>query len=119
MKEFVITLRDESQTGLLLALLKRLVTVQGVDLAVRQNGHGVALDVTTADDAHFEAMVDQLIQDALAGKFETLTPEEEEAEKRADNQYWASVGAELNLSDDDIVRLVKEVRAENHVHATA
>ncbi|MCG3160609.1 MAG: hypothetical protein JMDDDDMK_01678 [Acidobacteria bacterium] len=106
MTEFVIKLKDASQTGLLLDALKRLVTFQGVDLSVEQNGQGVALD----DDARFEAIVNQIIEDKLAGRLEPLTEEEQ----RENDEYWENVGAELNLTDDDIVRLVKEVRAEGH-----
>lgn len=120
MTEFVITLRDESQTGLLLATLKRLVTAQGVDLAVEQNGHGVALDATTADDARFEALVDQVIQDALAGRLEALTPEEAEAEDRELAVYGEQKMAELGfLTDDDIVRIIKEDRLERSAQAVA
>ncbi len=120
MKEFVITLRDESQTSLLLALLRRLVTVQGVDLVVHQNGHGVTLDATAADDARFEAMVDQIIQDALAGKFETPTPSEVEAKDRELAAYGERKMAELGFpTDDDIVRIIKEDRLERSVNALA
>jgi hypothetical protein len=107
MTEFVIKLRDASQASLLLDALKRLVTSQGVDLSVEQNGQGIALD----DDARFEAIVNQIIEDKLAGRLEPLT----EDERRELDEYWEGVGAELNLTEDDIVRMVKQVRAEGHV----
>lgn len=107
MTEFVIKLRDDSKVSLLLATLKRLVTSQGVDLAVEQNGRGIALDQTQNGDARFEAMVNQIIEDATAGRLAPLT----EKEKQENDEYWAKVGSELNLSDDDIVRQVKEHRA--------
>lgn len=110
MTEFVIKLRDESKAGLLLAELKRLATDQGLDLSIEQNGRGVALDTALDDDARFEAIVNQIIEDKLAGRLEPLTEEEQ----RENDEYWENVGAELNLTDDDIVRLVKEVRAEGH-----
>ena len=109
MTEFVIKLGDDSQAGLLLAQLKRLVTSEGVDLSVEQNGQQIALDAVLDDDAQFEAMVNQIIADKLAGKLEPLTEEEE----RENDEYWEGVGKELNLTDDDIVRLVNQVRAES------
>jgi hypothetical protein len=111
MTEFVIKLRDASQAGLLLDALKRLVAFQGVDLSVEQNGQGIALDNALDDDARFEAIVNQIIEDKLAGRLEPLTEEE----RRENDEYWEGVGAELNLTEDDIVRLVKQVRAEGHV----
>lgn len=113
MTEFVIKLSDDSKVGLLLATLKRLATSQGVELAVERNGEEVALD-TTADDARFEALVNQIIADAMAGNLEPLTEEEQ----RENAAYWEKVGTEMSLSDDDIVRLVKEQRAEHHAHTT-
>jgi hypothetical protein len=115
MTEFVIKLRDSSQTDVLLAWLKRMVTSTGVDLSVEQNGQGIALDTALDDDARFEATVNQIIEDAIAGRLEPLTEEEE----REDDEYWESIGKELNLTDDDIVRLVKEVRAEGRAQTTA
>ncbi|MGH9839978.1 MAG: hypothetical protein ACREEM_14435 [Blastocatellia bacterium] len=109
MTEYVIKLRDASQAGLLLTALKRLVTAQDIDLSVEQNGQGIALDAVLDDDARFEAVVNQIIEDAMAGKIEPLTEEEE----RENDEYWESVGAELNLTDDEIVRIVNEVRAES------
>lgn len=114
MTEFVIKLRDASQSSLLLAALRRLVTAQGVDLSIEQNGHGVALDTAPDDDARFEATVNQIIEDAIAGRLEPPTEEE----MREDNEYWEGVGAELNLSDDEIVSIVKQVRAERHAQPT-
>jgi len=112
MTEFVIKLRDASQADLLLDALKKLVTFQGVDLSVEQNGHGVALD----DDARFEAIVNQIIEDKLAGKLEPLTEEEMDEIDRDAAEWGAKRAAELGItSDDDIVRLVKQVRAEGHV----
>jgi len=114
MTEFVIKLRDDSKTGIFLATLKRLVTSQGVELAVERNGQGIALDTTT-DDARFEGMVNQIIADAIAGNLEPLTEEEQ----RKNAAYWERLGEELSLDDDDIVRLVKETRAEHHAHTLA
>ena len=113
MTEFILKLRDDSKAGLLLATLGRLAS-QGLELAVERNGKGIALD-THADDAAFEATIQQIVDDAMAGNLAPLTPEEE----REDDEYWATVGEELQLSDDEIVRLVKEVRAETHVRAAA
>ena len=115
MTEFVIKLRDDSKASLLLATLKRLVTSQGVDLAIEQNGQGIALDAAPDDDARFDAMVDQIIADAMAGKLRPLTAEE----MRELDEYGEKVGAELNFSDDDIVRLVKETRAEPRAQSVA
>ncbi len=116
MTEFVIKLKDASQAGLLLDALKRLVTSQGVDLSVEQNGHGIALDAVLDDDTRFEAMVNQIIEDKLAGKLEPLTEEEMDEIDRDAAEWGAKRAAELGItSDDDIVRLVKQVRAEGHV----
>ena len=111
MTEFVIKLRDESKTSLLLSVLKQMVMSQGVDLSVEQNGHGIALDALLDDDLRFEATINQIIADAIAGKAEPLT----EKEEQENDEYWERVGAELNLTDDDIVRLVNQVRAERRV----
>lgn len=115
MTEFVIKLHDPLQAGALLAQLKRLVTAENFDLSVEQNGQAIALEQALDDDARFEAEVNQIIADKLAGKLEPLTEEE-----RAENEeYWERIGAELNLTDDDIVRLVKQVRAENYARPAA
>jgi hypothetical protein len=112
MTEFVIKLRDASQADLLLDALKRLVAFQGVDLSVEQNGQGIALD----DDARFEAIVNQIIKDKLAGRLEPLTEEEMDEIDREAAEWGVKRAAELGItSDDDIVRLVKQVRAEGHV----
>lgn len=110
MTEFVVKLRDASQADLLFAALNRLVINEGVQLSVEQNGHEIALD----DDARFEATVNQIIEDAIAGRLEPLTEEEQ----RENDEYWERVGAELNLTDDDIVRIVKQVRAEGRARTT-
>lgn len=120
MTEFVIKLRDASQSRLLLAALRRLVAAQGVDLSVEQNGHGVALDAARDDDARFEATVNQIIEDAMAGKLGQLTPEEEESEERALAAYGEQKAQELGgISDDDIVRVVNEYRREQRGKAVA
>jgi len=108
MTEFVIRLKDESKVDLFIAMLKRLVTSEGVDLSVEHNGQGVALDAAADDDARFEAVVNRIIQGAIAGRLAPLTEEEE----RETAEYWEKVGEELNLTDDEIVRLVKEDRAQ-------
>ncbi len=115
MTELTIKLKDDSKLGLLLAMLKRLVTSEGVELAVEQNGEGVALDVALDDDARFEAAVNQIIEDAIAGRLEPLTEEEQ----RKCAEYWEKIGAELDLTDDDIVRIVKETRAEQRARTVA
>ncbi len=115
MTELTIKLKDESRLGLLLAMLRRLVTSEGVELSVERNGLGVALDRATDDDARFDAIVNQIIEDAIAGRLEPLSEEEQ----RESAEYWEKVGAELNLSDDDIVRLVKETRAEERARTVA
>jgi hypothetical protein len=108
MTEFVIKLKDESKVDLFIAMLKRLATSEGVDLSVERNGQGVALDAASDDDVRFEAVVNRIIQDAIAGRLAPLTEEEE----RETDEYWEKVGEELNLTDDEIVRLVKEDRAQ-------
>jgi len=120
MTEYVIKLRDASQSGLLLDALKRLVTVRGVDLSVEQNGHGVVLDGELDDDARFEVTVNQIVEDAIAGKLEPMTPEEEEAEEHELAAYGEQKAQEIGgLSDDDIVRLVNEYRREQREKAAA
>jgi hypothetical protein len=120
MTELVIKLDDESKVGLLLATLKRLVTSHGVGLSVEQNGQRVALEATLDDDARFEAMVNQIITDALAGKIERLTPEEAEAEWRELAAYGEQKAAESGItSDEDVDRLVKEYRKEQRVKHAA
>ena len=95
MTEFVIKLKDESKVDLFIAMLKRLVTSEGVDLSVERNGQGVALDTACDDDARFEALVNQIIKDAIEGRLAPLTEEERETD-----EYWEKVGADLNLTDD-------------------
>lgn len=120
MTEFVIKLKDESKVGLFIATLKRLVTSEGVDLSVERNGQGVALDTASDDDARFQAMIDQVIADAMAGKIERLTPEEEEAEERELAAYGEQKAQESGItSDDDIVRIVNEYRREQKEKAAA
>jgi hypothetical protein len=113
MTEFVIKLKDESKVDLFIAMLKRLVTAEGVDLSVERNGQGVGLDTASDDDARFEAMVNRIIEDAIAGKIERLTPEQEEAEERELAAYGEQKAQESGItSDDDIVRIVNEYRRE-------
>ncbi len=121
MTEYVIKLRDASQSGLLLDALKRLVMVRGVDLSVEQNGHGVVLDGELSDeDARFEATVNRIIEDAVAGKLEPMTPEEEEAEEFELAAYGKQKAQEVgDFSDDDIVRIVNEYRREQREKAAA
>lgn len=120
MTEFVIKLRDESKAGLLLAALKRLVASEGFDLSVEQNGHGIAFDAVPDDDARFDAMIDQIISDAMAGKIEQLAPEEEEAEERELAAYGERIARESGItSDDDIVRVVNEYRREQREKSVA
>jgi len=107
MTEFVIQLKDESKTGVFIATLKQLAAVYGVDLSVKRNGEGIALDAAD-DDARFTATINQIIAGALAGKLAPLT----EDEARADDLYWEKVGQELHLTDDEIVSIVKEERAK-------
>ena len=68
----------------------------------------MALDAASDDNARFEAVASRIIQDAIAGRLAPLTEEEE----RETDEYWEKVGEELNLTDDEIVRLVKEDRAQ-------
>jgi len=115
MTELTIKLKDDSKLGLLLAMLRRLVTSEGVELSVEQNGQGVALDRAMDDDARFDAIVNQIIEDAIAGRLKPLTEEEQ----RECAEYWEKIGAELSLTDDDIVRLVKETREEQRARPVA
>lgn len=113
MTKFIIELNDDSKAGLLLATLKRLVMTQGIELLVERNGQGIALD-TPADDARFASTVDRIIADAIAENLQPLT----EKEKLENAAYWQKVGADMDLSDDEIVRLIKEQRAETYSHST-
>jgi hypothetical protein len=103
MTELTIKLIDDSKLGLLLAMLRWLVTSEGVELSVEQNGQEDALDRVTEDDMRFDATVNQIIEDAIAGRLKPLTEEEQ----RECAEYWEKIGAELNLTDEDIVRIVK------------
>jgi len=118
--EFVIKLDDESKIDLLLATLKRLVTSYGVSLSVERNGQRVALEDSLENESRFEAMINQIIADALAGKIERLTPEEAEAEWREIAAYGEQRAAELGItSDEDVDRLVKEHREEQRIKHAA
>lgn len=118
--EFVIKLDDDSKIGLFLATLKRLVMAHNVGLSVEQNGQRVALETALDDDARFEATVNQIIADALAGKIERLTPEGAEAEWRELAAYGEQKAAELGItSDEDVDRIVKEYREEQKVKHAA
>lgn len=124
MTELTIKLKDDSKLGLLLAMLKRLVTSEGVELAVEQNGQGVALDRApdhaTDDDARFDAMVDQIIADAIAGRLEPMTDEEIAQAEQERIEYGMKKAAELGItSDEDVVRLVDEYRKEQREKAAA
>lgn len=120
MTELVIKIRDNSQVGLLLATLKRLVTAEGIDLSVEQDGQNIALNPSSENDARFEALVSQIIADALAGKIEPLTPEEEEREERELAAYGAQKAAELGItSDEDVYRLLDEHKKERRAPIAA
>ncbi|MGH9842924.1 MAG: hypothetical protein ACREEM_29655 [Blastocatellia bacterium] len=118
MTEFVIKLRDESKIGFLLATLKRLVTSHGIDLAVEQNGQGITLD--GSDDAHFEAMINQVVEDALAGRLEPMTPAQREAEWRELAAYGEQKAVQMGINaDEDIDRLVNQYRQEQRAKNAA
>ncbi len=120
MTELTIKLKDDSKLSLLLALLRRWTTSEGVELAVEQNGQGVALDHTTDDDARFDAMVDQIIADAMAGRLEALTPEEIAASEQSRVENGAKRAVEFGItSDEDVVRIVNEYRREQREKAAA
>lgn len=113
MTELTIKLKDDSKLGLLLAMLKRLVTSEGVELAVERNGQGVALDRAADDDAQFDAMVNQIIEDAIAGRLEPMTDEEMDKIDRETAEWGEKTAAALGItSDDDVVRIVNEYRRE-------
>ncbi len=120
MTELTIKLKDDSKAGLLLALLRRWTTSEGVEIAVEQNGQGVALDRTADDDARFDAMVDQIVADAVAGRLEALTAEEIAAAEQRRVENGAKKAAEFGItSDEDVVRIVNEYRREQREKATA
>lgn len=65
------------------------------------------------DDARFEANVNQLIQDAIAGRLEPMTIEEMDEIDRDMAEWGEKTAAILKItSDDDIVRLVHDLRRE-------
>jgi hypothetical protein len=115
MTRVTVSLQNDSTLNLLIALLKRLSASEEITFAVEQNGQAIALSPAREDDARFEAIVNQIIADAMAGKFAPLTKEE----LKGNAEYWERKGAELNLSDDDIVHFVKEHRAEHRAHTVA
>jgi hypothetical protein len=120
MTEVTVKLKDDSKLDILLAFLGRLGSSEEVKVAVERNGRGVALGHSPEDDARFEHMVNQIIQDALAGKMEQLTPEEEDAE----DEELAAYGEQTMrifgvLTDDDIVRIINEDRKEQRERAAA
>jgi hypothetical protein len=118
MTEFVIKLRDESKADFLLATLKRLMTSHGIDLTVEQNGQSVTLD--DADDARFEAMINQVIEDALAGRFEFMTTAQREAEWRELAAYGEQKAIQMGINaDEDIDRLVNQYRQEQRAKNAA
>jgi hypothetical protein len=72
MTQFIIKLGDESKASLLLALLKRLAMSRVVDLSVEQNGQEVALDTMSDEEAQFEAVVNRIIENTIAGRSSRL-----------------------------------------------
>jgi hypothetical protein len=82
---------------------------QGVDLAVERNGHEIAL--AAADESRFKAMINQVVEDALANKLEALTPEQLDAEWRELAAYGAQKAVAAGItSDEDVDRLVNQYR---------
>jgi hypothetical protein len=72
------------------------------------------------EDAQFEALVNQVMEDAMAGRIETLTPEEEEAEARELAEYGERRAREVGgFTDDEIVRLLNEDRKERRERLAA
>lgn len=114
MTKVTIQIADNSKLPLVLATLQRLASAGGLEFAVEEPGQTPTLD-TSSDDAQFAATVNQIVADAMAGKLAPLAGEE----ARRTAEYWEKVGTELNLTDDDIVRLVKECRAEDHAKSAA
>lgn len=115
-----IELSNNSRLDLLLAFLRRLGPSEEVKVAIEQSGRGLALAPSPEDESRFEAMINKIIEDALAGKLERLTPEEEEREERELATYSAERTRELGIfTDDDIVRMINEDRSQRREKAFA
>lgn len=119
MTRVIVDLSNDSRLDLLLAFLRRLGPGE-IGVAVERNGQSIAFAPSPDDDTRFEAMVNQIIEDAMAGKVEPLTPQEEEREERELAEYGEEVVLELGVfTDDDIVRMINEDRAERREKAAA
>lgn len=113
-----IELSNNSRLDLLLAFLRRLGPSDEVKVAIEQSGRGLAPSLE--DESRFEAVINKIIEDALAGKLERLTPEEEEREERELAAYSAERTRELGIfTDDDIVRMIHEDRSQRREKAFA
>jgi phosphomannomutase len=109
MTKVTIELSSNSKLDLLLAFLRRLGNAEEVKVAVESNG--AASDPALENDLRFEAMINQVIEDALAGKIEPMTDAEAEAEWRELAAYGAQKAAALGItSDKDVDRLVAAYR---------
>lgn len=112
MTRVTVDFHNESRLELLLAFLRRLGGAE-VEVAVEREGRRVELTPSPDDDARFEALVNQVIEDAMAGKIKALTPEEEEEEERKLAEYGEARARELGgFTDDEIVRMINEDRKE-------
>jgi hypothetical protein len=120
MTKVIVELSNNTRLDLLLAFLRRLGTDDEVKVAVEENGQSVARAYSPEDDARFEALVEQIIQDVLAGKIDPLPPEEEDREERELAVYGEQKAQELAiLTDDDIVRLINQDRCAQREKAVA
>lgn len=96
---------------MLLAFLRRLGSAEDVKVNIEENGQPVTPDRMQGEDAHFEGLVSQVIQDAVAGRLEPMTSEEMDEIDREMAEWGEKTAALLGItSDDDIVRLVNDVR---------
>ncbi|MFN0086641.1 MAG: hypothetical protein ACKVX9_14730 [Blastocatellia bacterium] len=114
-----IELSNNERLDLLLAFLRRLGSSEEVRVAIEQSEEP-ALTSSPEEEARFEAMINQIVEDALAGRLERLTPEEEEREQRELAAYSAERSRESGiLTDDAIVRMINEDRRERREKAVA
>lgn len=117
-----VELSNNSRLDLLLAFLRRLGSSDEIKVVIEEGGQGQAQLPSSAveaeAEAHFETMIHQIIEDALAGRLERLTPEEEEREARELAAYRAEqADRPTTFSDDDIARLISEERRERRKKA--
>jgi hypothetical protein len=107
-----IELSNNERLDFFLALLRRVAPSDEINIAIEQDGQARSFRPPPEAGARFDEMVDQFIEDALAGKFDPLTAAEDEREERSLMAYAAErLRVSGRCTDDEIARMINEDRS--------